>query len=236
MKNKIYLLVSVCLAFAGTKLIAGPSEADVGDPDSFRHNALYLGASSGAVYLRSDCSVITPDLGQCYTLNAAPNETDFDDEDVCQIKLPKGSTKDIIYPVVSFFHNYVFQNSTGSPQQAFFLYTASITIDSAALNDPTCTDPNTGNPCNGHLVLQYSDNLFSEGHPINNGEHFSNTHNYSHVGNLGITKRSLVESGIPQSVADKLFQGEMTLHLTIQGNAIMVSSGRITGNMRLFGD
>jgi len=228
--------MSVCLALAATKLIAGPSEADVGDPDSFRHNALYLGAASGAVYLRSDCSTIPPEQGQCYTLNPAPTETDFDDEDVCQIKLPKGSTKDIIYPVVSFFQNYVFRNNTGSQQQADFFYTASITIDSAALNDPTCVDPNTGNPCNGHLVMQYSDNLFNDGHPINNGEIFTNAHNYSHVGNLGITKRNLVEQGIPQAVADKLFQGEMTLHLTIQGSAVMVSSGRITGNMRLFGD
>jgi hypothetical protein len=237
------ILVLFFSTIAAVSLRAGPpTEADVGDPDSFGHGANFLGAVSGAVFLNSDCSTIDPSFGQCYTLNPAPASTDFDDEDVCHIKLPKGSTHDILYPVVSFFHSYTFQNNTGTEQEAQFFYVASITIDSAALNDPSCIDPNANNgmgaPCNGHLTMQYNDNSYNDQRfHFANGDKTHNTQNYSHVGNLGITKRFLVEKeGIPQNIADKLFAGAMTLHLTIQGSSQMVSSGRITGNMRLFGD
>jgi hypothetical protein len=59
---------------------------------------------------------------------------------------------------------------------------------------------------------------------------------YSHSGTLGITKRALVESGIPQNVADKLFQGPMTIHLNVTGDVLQLQFGSINGNMRLFGD
>lgn len=235
--NTSKLLILLCLSSAiPLTLRAGPSEADVGDPDSFRHDALYLGTASGIVAISSDCSTQPPGT-QCVTANPAPAATDLDDEDVCHIILPKGATKDIIYPVVSFFQSYTFENNTGTQQQALLLYTASITIDSAALNDPNCIDPMTGTQCNGHLVMQYSDNAYTD-----RRDHFAagdktlNRQNYSHVGNLGITKRKLVETGLPQNIADKLFANAMTVHLTIQMTSQMASSVRIVGNMRLFGD
>lgn len=108
--------------------------------------------------------------------------------------------------------------------------------DSAALNDPSVTDPSTGNPANGHLQFEFADNFFRVDHDMNAGDRERNGINYTHAGNLGITKRSLVEQGIPQNVADKMFAGEMTLHLSISGTAQLVTTARITGNMRLFGD
>ena len=108
--------------------------------------------------------------------------------------------------------------------------------DSAALNDPSVINPSAGNPANGHLQFEFADNFFRVDHNMNAGDRERNGINYTHAGNLGITKRSLVEQGIPQNVADKMFAGEMTLHLSISGTAQLVTTARITGNMRLFGD
>lgn len=129
----------------------------MGDPDSFQHNALYLGAASGQVVLTNDCTGFTAPT-QCYTLPLPGNA--FTANDICHINLPNGSTKDIIYPVVTFFHDYSLQNTTGTSQIGQFLYTASLTIDSTALNDPSCIDPSTSAPCGGHLVMQFADIVF----------------------------------------------------------------------------
>ena len=55
---KLITLVSVAgaLALAQLGYAAGPSPADVGDADSFGHNAQYMGAVSGFVILANDCT------------------------------------------------------------------------------------------------------------------------------------------------------------------------------------
>lgn len=235
MKNKICLMTLLALSSLGLgKIIAGPpSEADVGDPDSFRHNAFYMGVASGQVILASDCTGVTPPT-QCYTL-PLPGNT-FTANDICHINLPNGSTKDIIYPALSFFHSYRLDNSTGTSQIGQFDYTASITIDSTALNDPACIDPSTGLQCGGHLSMEFADNRFTDQHNMNPGDFTRGHLNYSHVGNLGITARSLEESGIPHNIVQHMFQGPMVLHLNITGSVLQLSNASITGNMRLFGD
>jgi hypothetical protein len=247
MKNKtnpmIVLVFSTFALAAALRAGPAPSEADVGDPDSFGSSANYMGVGSGFVTLSPACTPApspvppaTPNNDQCFNILPQPTETDFEADDLARIKLPKNSTKDMIYPVLNFFHRYTLQNNTGTPQSGLFFYTAWITIDSAALNDPACTDPTTGSPCGGHLQFEFADNFFRVDHNMNAGDRERNGINYTHAGNLGITKRSLVESGIPQHIADKMFKGEMTIHLSISGTATLVTTARITGNMRLFGD
>jgi hypothetical protein len=247
MKNRmcqLVVMISSILAVASVLRAGPPSEADVGDPDSFGHNAQFMGVASGFVTLSPACTPAptpvppaTANNDQCFNLDPQPATTSFEADDLARINLPKGSTKDMIYPVLNFFHRYTLQNNTGSPQPSGeFFYTAWLTIDSAALNDPSCTDPNTSAPCGGHLQFQFGDNFFRVDHNMNPGDRERNGQNYTHAGNLGITKRSLVESGIPQNVADKLFQGPMTIHLNISGAARLITTATITGNMRLFGD
>jgi hypothetical protein len=237
-RNVLVLVLSTSAVVVGLR--AGPSEADVGDPDSFGHSANFMGVASGFVTLSPSCTPAstpvppaTANNDQCFNLDPEPATTSFEADDLARINLPN----DIIYPVLNFFHRYTLQNNTGSAQPSGeFFYTAWLTIDSTALNDPSCIDPNTSAPCAGHLQFQFGDNFFRVDHNMNDGDRERNGQNYTRAGNLGITKRSLVESGIPQNVADKLFQGPMTIHLNISGAARLVTTASITGNMRLFGD
>lgn len=149
----------------------------------------------------------------------------------------------IIYPVLNFFHDFTLENTSGSPQSSvFFEYTADMTIESSALNDPSCIDPNTGNPCGGQLQFQFGDNRMREDRSMNPGDRERQHLNYTRAGNLGITKRSLVESGLSQAVADNLFHSAMTIRLNVHIRTRCVNQtpppaiATIIANMRLFGD
>ena len=121
MKNKtikLFALVISTLALAGGLRAAPPTVADVGDVDSFGHNAQYMGASSGFITLTASCTPApspTPN-DQCFNINPAPATTTFTANEICRIKLPKKATRTIIYPVFNFFTNYQLQNSTGVAQ------------------------------------------------------------------------------------------------------------------------
>src|SRR4029077_6064848 len=98
-----------------------------------------------------------PPTNQCFDLNAAPATTTFDAENICHIKLPKDSTRDIIYPALNFFVDYQLQNTTGVPQpQGLFDFLATVDIESDVLNDPAVIDPSTGLPAGGRLTAQFT--------------------------------------------------------------------------------
>ena len=250
------LLAVICLLpLTAVILRAGPpTENDVGDPDSFKHGANYLGVSSGFIYV-NNCPAPTPapsvapnnNSPQCFTTLACPGSDSFDAFNVATIVLPKDATHDIIYPVLNFFHDFTLENTSGSPQsRVLFEYFADITIESTVLNDPSCTDPNTGNPCGGQLQFQFADNRMREDRSMNPGDRERQHLNYSRAGNLGITKRSMVESGLSQQLVDKLFHSEMTIRLNVHINTKCVNQAggafpvppttTIIANMRLFGD
>ena len=255
MKCKLYpiLIVTFCAIAIPRILHAGPpSENDVGDPDSFKHGANYLGVNSGFIYI-NNCPAASPtptpspapnnNGTQCFTTGSCPAGNSFDAFNIAAIVLPKDSTKDIIYPVLNFFHDFTLENTSGSPQSsAFFQYTADITIESSVLNDPSCTDPNTGNPCGGQLQFQFGDNRMREDRSMNPGDRERQHLNYSRAGNLGITKRSLVESGLSQQLADNLFHSQMTIRLNVHiqtkcvNQTTVPATTTIIANMRLFGD
>ncbi len=245
MKCKMFgtlVLVLSSLAIAGGLRAAPPSPSDVGDVDSFGHNAQYIGVASGFITLSPDCSALpsptpTPPDNQCFTLNPAPAVTTFSAQNICRINLPKNSSKDIIYPVLNFFVNYQLQNSTGVAQpQAIFDYSASLTIVSTVLNDPSIIDPNTGLPANGQLVFVFSPNRNRVDRSLAVDERIRTRLDYARAGNAGINKAQLVGSGLPQSVVDNLFKNPMTIRMDVTGTAKFVTDATITCNMRLFGD
>jgi hypothetical protein len=239
---KILLLSPLMLLLAFQLRAGPPSAADVGDVDSFGKNAHYMGAASGFITLSPDCSALpsptpTPPDNQCFTLNPAPATTTFSAENICRINLPKDSTKDIIYPVLNFFTDYQLQNSSGAPQpQAIFDYSASLTIVSAVLNDPSIIDPNTGLPANGQLIFVFYPDRFRVDRSLAVDERIRNRLDYARAGNAGITKAGLVASGLSQSVVDQLFKNPMTIRMDVTGTAKFVTEASITCNMRLFGD
>src|SRR5713226_1317686 len=165
---KIAVVILSGLAVVTGLRAAGPSATDVGDAETFGHPALYMGAASGFETLLpiGGCPAATPTPSPvpngdsfCDQLNAAPAQTNFSHNNICRINLPKKATRNVIYPVLNIFLSYQLQNSTGVDQpQGLLRFTAGITIESDALNDPSCTDPNTSAPCGGQATLLFNYN------------------------------------------------------------------------------
>jgi len=243
--TKIAVLILSGLAVVTGLRAAGPSIQDVGEAGSFGHPALYMGATSGFVSMSTDpCPSPTPaptpgfeNNNQCFELAPAPATTSFDAADICRIKLPKKATRTIIYPVLNFFYVYSMNNTTASDGQARFQFTANLTIESPALNDPSCTDPNNGGmPCNGKLLLQFTPNRVFDDRHLDPAEHCQVRLTLTRAGNAGVNKEGLVASGIPQAVVDNLFAGSMTIRLNVVGTAKLVDFASFNASMRLFGD
>jgi hypothetical protein len=246
MKHYIAKIAVVILSgFAvASGLRAGPSADDVGDAETFGHSALYMGAASGFVTLSSDpCPAPTPTPSPvpngdsfCDQLNAAPGQTGFSHDNICRIKLPKKATRNVIYPVLNIFLSYQLQNSTGVDQTGLLRFTAGITIESDALNDPSCVDQNTGLPCGGTLTLLFDYN-YRDDRNMHDGDRQRLRETLVRAGNTGLTRQQFRDSfGLSAATVDALFTGPMTVRLDISGAAKLVSDASITCNMRLFGD
>jgi hypothetical protein len=232
-------LILSSLAIAGGLRAAPPTVADVGDVESFGHNAQYMGDSSGFITLSAACTPApsaTPS-DQCFTLAPAPALTTFSADEICRIKLPKKATRSIIFPVLTFFQNYQLQNTTGVPvPNALFDYSATLSIESDVLLDPSIIDPSTGLPANGKLVFQFGPNHVRDDRSMNNGDRYRNRLTFTRAANAGINKAQLIGSGLSESVVDDLFKSSMTIKMNVIGSARLVTDATITCNMRLFGD
>jgi hypothetical protein len=216
-----------------------PTVADVGDVDSFGRNVIFLGASSGFITLSPSCTPApspTPS-DQCVTLNPAPALTTYSLPEICRIKLPKDSAHSVIYPVLTFFQNYQLQNTTGGPlANALFDYSATLTIASDVLLDPTIMDPITMAPANGKLTFVFSPDRYRDDRTMNVGDRYRNRLTFTRAGNAGISKANLIGSGLTQKQADDLFKSSITVTMDVVGSAMLVTDAFITCNMRLMGD
>ncbi len=244
------LLISASVTLCGTMaLLAGPPTVnDVGDVDSFQKNARFLGAASGAVALATTCAASpTPSASpstspanttQCFVIDPTPgNTTTVNAPNIARINLPGNAAKDVIYPILTFFNSYNLQNPTAAQvPNALFNYSATITIFSTVLNDPSIVDPVTGNPAGGALTFVFSPNRFIVDRSLEANERAHNAIDYSRAGNAGISKANLISSGLTQHQADDLFNKPMTVRLDVTGSARYLTNAGVTFNMRLFGD
>jgi hypothetical protein len=241
--SKILALTILSLAVAGGLRAAPPTVADVGDVGSFGHNVQYMGAKSGFITLSPACTPAptpvppgTVNDDQCFTLAAAPAQTNFDAQDILRIKLPARATRTIIYPALNFFINYQLQNTTGVFQpEGVFAFSAQLTIESDVLLNPAIIDPQTGLAANGKLVSQFGYN-FRDDRSMDVNERQRLRETLVRVGNAGINKAQLIAQGLAESVVDDLFRNEMTIRMSVTGSARLVTDASVTCNMRLFGD
>jgi hypothetical protein len=247
MKNYIpKIAVVIMSSFAiVTGLQAGPSAQDVGDAETFGNNVQYMGATSGFVTMSTDpCPAPTPTPSPvpngdsfCDQLNPAPAATSVSHDNICRIKLPKKATRDVIYPMLNIFLNYQLQNSTGVDQpQGLMRFTATISIESTALNDPSCVDPNTSAPCGGKLTNLFAYN-FRDDRAMKNGDRQLLRETLVRAGNTGLTKQQFQDSfGLSPALVDALFKSAITVRLDFNATTKLVDFASVTCNMRLFGD
>lgn len=250
-RNKRQILLTssaACLIITAAVFAGPPTVGDVGDTDSFQKNVRFIGDASGFLTLSSSCPASTPatspspspsNSNQCFVIDPTPgNTTPFSAPNIDRINLPSGAAKDVIYPVLTFFTSYQFQNPTGAQvPNALFTYSATLTIYSAVLNDPSIIDPNTGLPAGGALTFVFSPDRFDVDRSLEGNERARTRLDYTRAANAGIAKAALISAGtLTQHQGDDLFNKPMTVRMDVTGSVRYVTDASVTFNMRLFGD
>ena len=237
MKNSVIAL-GLMMAMAAQ---AAPTIEEVGDPDSFGRDVIYLGnAQTSIVALQADC---TPDPmfppapnDRCIVLNPQPAGTSFNEDGLATLQLPADSTKSLICFALTPNHSFEFLNLTGVPQSnARYSARAVITIENEVLDDPTLIDPNTGLPYGGKMVLPLGS--YSESRSIAAGERDQKTLFLSRhcIGGL-VSKRSLVGSGLSETQAKQFFKKPMKFTFGATGTVQIVNFANFLYGIRLYGD
>lgn len=238
MKNSV---IALGLMIAVAAQAAPPTVEEVGDPDSFGRDVIYLGnAQTSNVALQTDC---TPDPtfppgpnDRCIVLNAQPASTSFNEDGLATLQLPADSTKSLICFALTPNVNFEFNNLTGVPQpNARYNARAVITIANEVLDDPTLIDPNTGLPYGGKMTLPLS--TYSESRSIAAGERAQTSMFLSRhcIGGL-VSKRSLVGSGLSETQAKQFFKKPMKFTFGASGNVQLVDFANYFYGIRLYGD
>jgi len=222
---------------------AGPTDAEVGDADSFGRNVRWDGVlQSGFVSLLDDCTLSPPDPAlpddRCVTLNPAPAVTSFDFPDIGRMTLPGRSFNSLMCHWLSPIVNYSFENNTGVPQpNAQFRLVPYIDVYSAVLADPALVDPTTGLPFGGKLQTGFAA-AYGETKSLAPGERASHRFSESRTCIAGfLTRRALVELyGLSEAQAREFFRKEITLQFGLRGSASMVGNGTVAYGLRVVGD
>jgi len=233
-------LTGVLLALQGSAFAQTRQELlqQLGDPDSFGHNAKYMGlVSSGLVLLRPSCEgeELGPD-DRCIVLNPGNELTEFNLPDIGRITFPAGSTVSLIYTIISPNLNYQFLNAGGAPvPNARFAFAPYFTLESDALADPALINPVTGAPFGGRLDLTFAGRTVDRS--LAAGERAREALNYTRAGIGGISTAVLRENyGLSAQVIGRIFRGQITLRVGMRGNVRQVSDAFLFFSSRFMGD
>jgi hypothetical protein len=223
---------------------AAPTDAEVGDANSFGRNVKWLGLlQTGSVSFQSDCTPAPgdPPLGpddRCVTLNAAPGATSFDLSDIGRITIPGKSSNSLLCHWLSPILFYQFNNTTGVFQpNANFRLSPYIVVESPVLADPALINPLTGLPFGGSLETGFSA-TYSDSRSLDVNDRQTTRHSQSRTCIAGfLSKRNLIEGfGLTEAQAKELFKRDITLRFGVRGNAAMVSNALVLYGLRIVGD
>jgi hypothetical protein len=220
------------------KQMAGPTQADVGDPDSFGRNVHFLGvAQTGLVTVTvpGGCPPADPNFPDDRCVEANPNAV-IDARDIGRIRLPAKASNSILCHSITTLPLWEFNNTTAGPVTASFRYVAGVTIENEVLNDPALIDPNTGLPFNGSLEVAFG--LITDSQTLQPGDRVSRRQSNTRfcIGGL-VSKLALTQGfGLTDAQAEAFFNKPMTLRLNISLRTQFVDNAFVLFGLRLLGD
>jgi hypothetical protein len=219
---------------------SAPTIEDVGDVDSFRREAIFLGVAGAFVSLEGACPPPDPAVPNqyCQAINPTPGApTGFAFNDVMRIKLPGKSTHSLLCYWFSPVLTTTYNNPTASRVTAQFRYTPTLTVENPVLDDPALIDPTTGAPFGGKLLTSMtSSEIFQV--PLESGVAFTERTRDSTVCMAGfLTRRALVDNyGLTEDQAKEFFKQPTTVRLNVSGNARYVDFAGMNFGLRIVGD
>jgi hypothetical protein len=223
---------------------AAPTDAEVGDAESFGRNVRWIGLlQSGNVSLQPDCTPVPGDPppgpdDRCVTLNPAPAVTSFDLPDIGRIKLPARASSSLLCHWLTPIAFYTLQNTTGVFQpNAQFRLQPYLVIENPVLADPALIDPATGLPFGGRIETGFAAS-YRDSTSLQPGERQSRQWSESRTCIAGfMSKRNLVEGyGLTDAQARNFFRSEMTLRFGLRGSASLVAGANVIYGLRVMGD
>jgi hypothetical protein len=217
-------------------IAGGPTDADVGDSDSFGRTLNWLGLADMAIIVTSDCTGTTAPF-VCQVTAPAPGVTTFNFQDVSRISLPKNAANSLLCYWVSPWFTVTYNNPTATPAIARITVDPTLTIESSVLDDPSLIDPTTGTPFNGKLLTAMTSQQRIET-PLAAGMTLSQRTRDSSVCIAGFLSRSTLVStyGLTDALAKQVFKKPMVVHLNLSGTTQYVSDAEFYYGFRIIGD
>lgn len=215
---------------------AGPSEAEVGDADSFGRAVKWLGVADMYVTLAADCSDADP-VGGCQVLAPAPAVTRFSFEDLGHIALPEKAASSLLCHWLSPVLDVGYANPTAAPVVGRLQYVPTLTVENPVLATPGLIDATTGLPFAGRLTTgMTASERFAV--PLPPGLSLSERQRDSAVCIAGfLTRKSLVAVyGLSDAQAKEFFKQPTTVRLNLSGSAQYVSAASLYFGLRIVGD
>ena len=215
---------------------AGPTDAEVGDADSFARPVKWLGVADMRVTLTGDCTGSDPEEG-CQVLAPAPAVTSFEFEDLGHIALPEKAAHSLLCHWFSPVLDVGWSNPTAAPVVAQLDYFPTLTVENPVLDTPGLIDASTGLPFGGRLTtsMTASERLAM---PLPPGTALDERMRDSAVCIAGfLTRKSLVEFyGLSDAQAREFFKRPTTVRLNIRGSAQYVGFASLYFGLRIVGD
>lgn len=207
------------------------------EPEAFGRPVTHLGMTKPVAFelVTAGTTCEDPQPEVCVVMNPSPTSTPFEFPNVATIVIPANSTHSILWPIFHHIIWYELNNDTGVPQVANFALGIDLTLESAALLDPTLINPDTGTPFNGSYLVQFSP-ADATNRSMAPGEHELQRRRLASSGNQIFDYQYLQALGLSDKVIKQIFGGQITLRLGIRGGAKLVDAASGSFSMRVFGD
>jgi hypothetical protein len=218
--------------------LAGPSQGDVGDVDSFGRSLVWLGVTQGNIDLASSCP---PDDGDpttnCVALNAAPAATSFGLDGIAHVTLPGKAANSLLCYWFSPILSVDYFNPGAGNDVGTLSYSPTLTVESEVLDDPSLIDPTTGAPFGGKLVTGMTSSEHFEVPLAPGQQQFERTRD-SAVCIAGLlSRRALVDTyGLTDAQAKQVFKKPITISLNVSGSVRLVDEASLMFGLRIVGD
>lgn len=211
-----------------------PSEADVGDADSFGRAVKFLGfAQSEFAAVLPDCEGQVP--GTCITQTdptTGVTLTYFGDGAV--VRLPPRAAKSLLCFSLTAQGAILYSNNSGAPLHVAGTLGAQWRIESEVLNDPALIDSATGLPFNGVISSGTGLEQFSRITLPGESQSISPTTTRSCISGH-LSRRSLIGQGLTEAQAREVFRKPITIRF---GSLVNGLNAQVIGGfgVRIYGD
>jgi hypothetical protein len=211
-----------------------PTNADVGDGDSFGRSVKHLGfAVVEGVQIWHDCTDRAPERCLVPTGEVPGGSIEYIGEDAV-VKLPARAARSLLCFNLTDFGLIQFSNPGQTRRTGSVTLMATWRLESEVLQDPTLIDPNTGLPYNGSLTNAAF--LTQQWQNLDPGESLTVIPTHSRTCVAGhLSRRGLIERGLSEAQAREVFRRPITIRFGARASANTAYAVSSYG-VRIYGD